>query len=85
MENDYISRSELLKTLRKEEIPFNADINYFIMNAPAADVAPVVRCKDCIYFIQGKIHGSCDIHCNGVGEEEVVKKNFFCAYGERTA
>lgn len=47
------------------------------------DLAPVVRCKDCVNFKQGKIHGSCDIHCNGVGEEEVVKKDFFCAYGER--
>lgn len=50
---------------------------------PNADVVPVVHCEDCKYFIQGKIHGHCDIHCNGVGEEEVVKKNFFCGYGER--
>lgn len=43
MKNDFISRSELLKTLRKEKIPYDADINYFITTAPAADVAPIKR------------------------------------------
>ena len=50
----------------------------------------LVRCSDCKYFItmpQGKCtksrHGTCDIHCNGVGTAEVVKRDFFCGYGEK--
>lgn len=29
----------------------------YIDSAPAADVAPVVRCKDCKYYCQEKING----------------------------
>ena len=34
----YIDADELIKTLNREGVPFNEDVNYFILNAPAADV-----------------------------------------------
>lgn len=48
--------------------------------APAADVAPVVRCKDCensYYVVDGLIcsYGPC-LECH-------VPPEFWCAYGER--
>lgn len=47
-EKEYIERGELIRTLNDEKIPYNADVNYFITNAPAADVVEVrhARWKD---------------------------------------
>lgn len=44
-----------------------------------------IRCKDCEYFTPMSIygHGLCDIHCNGVGEPEVVSETYYCAWAER--
>ena len=52
----------------------------YVENLPAADVAPVVRCKDCKYSwedIGGLTcsHGVC-VDCNVLGD-------FYCSYGER--
>lgn len=43
-----------------------------IEDAPAADVAPVVRCKDCKYRYS-------DSWCEYVDDDD----NFYCARGER--
>ena len=40
---EYIDRKALISTLNENKIPFNADINYFITNAPTADVTEVVH------------------------------------------
>lgn len=37
----YIDADKLIKTLNREGVPFNEDVNYFILHAPAADVAEV--------------------------------------------
>lgn len=44
-----------------------------IEDAPAADVAPVVRCKDCKYRYS-------DSWCEYVDDDD---DNFYCARGER--
>ena len=44
----------------------------------AADVVPVVRCKDC------KHHRDCEIHfCDALGMDCPDDSEFFCSYGER--
>ena len=43
---------------------------------PSADVAPVVRCKDCLFFTTEK---SC---CRPEGLIK-ARENAFCSYGER--
>ena len=48
-------------------------------NFPAADVVPVVRCKDCKYWVENGICKALDV---GYGELLVPSK-FFCARGER--
>lgn len=45
---------------------------------PAADVAPVVRCKDC------KHHYDCGVHfCDRLGMDCPDDSDFFCSYGKR--
>ena len=41
----YIDAIELLVALNENKVSFNADINYFIMNAPIADVTEVIHAK----------------------------------------
>ena len=49
-----------------------------IEDAPAADVVPVVRCKDCKY------HYDCGVHfCDRLGMDCPDDSDFFCSYGER--
>ena len=45
MAKEYIEREALIETLKKEDVPFNPDVNYFIMHAPAADVKEVIHAK----------------------------------------
>lgn len=45
----------------------------------------LIRCKNCKYFKRRSIyhHGLCDIHCNGIGEEEVTSEDQYCSWAER--
>ena len=47
---------------------------------PAADVAPVVRCKDCKYLEISGCYGEC-----GKGYLGIVRPDCYCCYGERRA
>ena len=42
---EYIEREALLMALNGNNIPYNGDVNYFIVNAPAADVVEVRHAK----------------------------------------
>ena len=55
-----------------------------VASAPAADVAPVVRCKDC-KFSHADGHGrTCEGYWFELSEYAVsVKDDAFCSYGER--
>ena len=55
-----------------------------IAEIPAADVAPVVRCKDC-KFSHADGHGrTCEGYWFELSEYAVsVKDDAFCSYGER--
>ena len=49
-----------------------------LLSIPAADVAPVVRCKDC------KHHYDCGVHfCDRLGMDCPDDSDFFCSCGER--
>lgn len=52
-----------------------------ISNIPTADVAPVVRCKDCKYW-QDNNDGYPHEECRW-GHGETPDANDFCSYGER--
>ena len=85
---EYIEREDLLELYRMDDPVLNENghvplpvIRQNIMDIPAADVAPVVRCRECK---QGEIDGPDfpdEYYCHaGCGWN---KGDFYCAYGER--
>ena len=81
---DYISRDLAIARLTKVEVTNRlatmTDAKREIAEMPAADVAPVVRCKDCEYSwedIGGLTcgYGRC-VDC-------IVPEDFFCADGAK--
>ena len=93
--DDYISREALIDRLSKKLSACNpgtfsemcyADAIETVKHLPAADVEPVVRCRECKhhYWVQEPCHGKsvhyCKLpHMSGVE----VFKEFFCYYGKR--
>lgn len=76
---EFISRTEALKDFES----CNAEnprwtpqrVKTLLLRQPAADVADVVRCKDCINYI-----GSMCFRC-GLGHEVSVDADDFCSRG----
>lgn len=56
------------------------DMRGEIIGAPAAGVAPVVRCKDCAYSYEDIGGRTCS---HGVCVDCIVRDDFFCAFAER--
>ena len=54
------------------------DMAEYIREQPAADVVPVVRCKDCDHLMISGCYGECSI-----GHLGIVRPDDFCSYGER--
>lgn len=74
--NDYISRDELFDALYgAEAITFTG--MKIIHDFPAADVRPVVLCRDCKYRQYDALFKQS--YCNG----QRVTDDWFCADGER--
>ena len=83
---EYIERDALLDNISAAvkhrgmgEIIGKALMRY-VKRQPAADVAPVTRCKDCKHSWED-ISGLCCSH--GVCVDLTVPGDFYCAYGER--
>lgn len=85
MPDEYISRAEALRAVQKQRganrsPAQNAMLDRIccdIKNRPAADVAPVVRCRDCIY----NINGLCFCR-RPLGSGVAVEPDDFCRWGE---
>ena len=82
--DEYINRASLidnLNTFAPEH--YNALVNDLILKEPAADVRPVVLCRDCKHkgWVQEPEHGKSVDYCRLI--ERCVDKQFFCAAGER--
>ena len=73
---EYIERETTIDAL---PVAWDSAINA-IRNVPAADVAPVVRCKDCEYSYD-EISYLCCSH--GVCVDCEVPPDFYCAEGKR--
>jgi hypothetical protein len=50
---------------------------------PAADVAEVVRCKDCVYYLPDNKSGLLHSPCTRIFGMSVCREDSFCSYGER--
>lgn len=92
-EKEYISRIAFRQQLKHRQITaqyVNARERHEIRSiiemldkAPAADVVPVVRCKDCVKYFRDTPycakHNKGYCHLDGL----VKSENHYCGYGER--
>ena len=96
MDKEYVGREEVIKSLEHYDLSSGSTLGYHsgaiecaiseIEMLPAADVAPVVRCKDCKWYSElvcgeGKLLGS-QGWCNEVMARP-MPSNGFCSFGER--
>lgn len=80
---EYIKR-EKAKRLLHIEYAYAAE--QLLDEIPAADVAPVVRCKDCKWFADnngGEWYGCQMFQVVRITPEDAPKPDDFCSYGER--
>lgn len=56
-------------------------IKRVLREIPAADVVPVVRCKECRYYQNAKVNKKGFLICPASGME--VTEDDYCSYGER--
>lgn len=93
-EMEYIAREALFEQLKAME-SYNTSPMYrrgyddcvaTVLNAPAADVVPVVRRKDCKWFVDnngGEWYGCKMFQVVRITPEDAPKPDDFCSYGER--
>ena len=89
---EYIERSEAIEFIKHNTPNINGETTVkcvirSLKNVPTADVAEIVRCKDCKYFVTNGIEPSfCEYHTDNVGycdEACWVDENDFCSYGAK--
>ena len=94
---EYIDRAAAVKSVLRMRRPENSVaqnrmlsiIQMDMLKLPAADVVPVVRCKDCKHY-RNYPNGLCYLHTEPKtnargysGEAVCVEPDDFCSYGER--
>lgn len=85
-----IDADALLKKLNEEGIPYNANINYFVTNAPTINAVPkqhlvnwahITRCKDCIYWQDN--NGGYPVDDCKWNKDETPDPEDYCSWGDR--
>ena len=84
---EYIERGAFIELVK--DIPMWGSVAAMLADSiPAADVAPVVRCKNCAHY-RNHPNGLCYLHTEPKenkrgysGEPVCVKPDDFCSYGE---
>lgn len=79
----FVSRVDLLKSINREQLETIRELKKELeqMNNPTtfvADVAQVVRCKDCKYLEISGCYGEC-----GMARLGIVYPDDYCSLGER--
>lgn len=85
---EYIKREAALNLFSGEPLRIHCPDWYAekIKALPAADVTPVVRCKDCKWFADnngGEWYGCQMFQVVRITPEDAPKPDDFCSYGER--
>ena len=89
MPDEYISREAMLEHLDRCKQSEDATtltaavitaLQCFVQSQPAADVAEVVRCKDCKYLVDATINANGFLICD-ISDMEITPDDF-CSYGE---
>ena len=80
MMDDYISREAALTALQDSDL-FNTTERQLraIRELSAADVAPVVRCKDCMHLVNATINANGFLICD-ISDME-IEPDDFCSRG----
>lgn len=79
---EYIAREALLRDIERHHVS-DGKFQHWVQVQPAADVAPVVRCKDCKHRVYKYINeeigeiGGCELFNRAMPNDD------FCSYGER--
>lgn len=82
IERSYIRKMAMFEMAYTMETETDAAVVLrMIDDAPAADVAPVVRCKDCKYLVNATVNSNGFLICH-VNDMEIAPEDF-CSYGER--
>ena len=76
---EYIDKQAFLDHMERTSRYFT--VKFDIENFPAADVAPVVRCKDCKHLVAVNVNGKGIPTCRVSGME--VAPDEFCSRGEK--
>ena len=79
----YIDADELLKEAEKKEGAYGYVSVEQIAAFPAADVAEVVRCKDCVHRDPEDKRCDCGGHELVIGKVLPVEDEWFCADGKK--
>lgn len=79
---EYIDREKLIAEYDRVHIGSPGGARKLMVDAPAEDVVPVVRCKDCVYWEGRGYDGGCEPYHNGL-IREYTNYDDFCSYGER--
>jgi len=83
---EYISRNRLLRDpyFQEGRYPESHLLRMAIMEQPAANVAPVVRCKDCKHYKPNAMGENSCFNSNWNEEYAIfTSPDDFCSYGER--
>ncbi len=81
IERSYIRKMAMFEMAYTMETETDAAVVLrMIDDAPAADVAPVVRCKDCKYLVNATVNSNGFLICNAIDME--IAPEDFCSYGE---
>ena len=76
---EYIDREALIAEYDRVHIGAPGGARKLMVDAPAADVEEIVRCKNCTY---SAIQNGCDsLYCYFL--DIAMGENDFCSYGER--
>lgn len=86
---DYISREYVLKCMEDSyknagiSAEAKAKMTRWLKNAPAADVRPVVYCRECKYWELSKVAPSFSVCTYVCGATFVREAEDFCSRGEK--
>lgn len=80
MPDEYIRRAEALEITTRTCGDYAAAFAE-IRKLPAADVAEVVRCRDCKNLVNTTINANCFLICD-ISDMEIATEDF-CSHGER--
>ena len=84
---EYIEKAVALNALSKSGVTCNMRANKIVASIQAADVAPVVRCRDCKWFNHYTMECESDDvatdHEGGASFSINFGPDDFCSYGQR--